>query len=298
MKEVFVAAIDGYELSLRDYDIQTPKAVIQIAHGMEEHQLRYEGLAYFLNEQGFAVVTADMRGHGPNAETLGFFAEKDGHRLLVSDMLSVRSYIDEEYSGVPVYLIAHSMGTIISRVLLQKHSDKYEKVVLMGYPSYQACACFGITLAKLIMTTRGKMSRSKTLQHITTGAFNKKIKSPRTSVDWICKNTDSVDAYLADPLCGFGFTSSAYSDLYALVELMHHHNHYVNVNSELRILMLRGTEDFCTGGKKGAADSRKVLLKAGFNKLAYKDYNGVRHEIINECVRDEVFSDIAEFFNS
>ena len=78
MKEEFLKASDDYLLSLSIYDIDKPKAVIQIAHGMEEYKERYDEFCLFLNKNGFAVVIADMRGHGKNAPLLGFFHEKEG----------------------------------------------------------------------------------------------------------------------------------------------------------------------------------------------------------------------------
>ncbi len=287
----------GYRLSLRNYMVEYPKAVIQIAHGMEEHQGRYEEFANFLNTKGYAVVTADMRGHGENAEILGHFADKDGYKLLLSDMLKIRRFIESEYEDVPVYLLAHSMGTIISRVFLQKHSDKYEKCVLIGYPCHQPHTFVGLNTANAVVAAKGAQYRSEKLGELTTGTFNKEIKTPRTTCDWICTRNEVVDGFIADPLCGQGFTAAGYRDLYSLVELMHDPKLYRNVNRDLRIYMLRGTADPCTGGDNGAKDSREVLINAGFKLLAYKDYEGMRHELLNETVRYDVYEDIAEFFN-
>ena len=80
MIEYFLKAQDGYELCLNIYDVKNPKAVVQIAHGMEEHQGRYKDFAEMLNKNGYAVVSADMRGHGKYAKTLGFFKKKEGYK--------------------------------------------------------------------------------------------------------------------------------------------------------------------------------------------------------------------------
>ena len=100
---------------VRVYKHDSPKAIVQIAHGMEEHQGRYKTFAEFLNLHGFTVVTADMRGHGANTPTdeLGWFADRDGWKLLVDDQVKVTEFIKKQYPELPVYLIAHSMGSII-----------------------------------------------------------------------------------------------------------------------------------------------------------------------------------------
>jgi hypothetical protein len=69
--EYFLKAQDGYELCLNIYDVKNPKAVVQIAHGMEEHQGRYEEFANILSKKGFIVVTSDIRGHGLEENNLG-----------------------------------------------------------------------------------------------------------------------------------------------------------------------------------------------------------------------------------
>ena len=298
MRKITLFAKDGYRLSLRDYEISEPKAVVQIAHGMEEHQLRYKEIAEYLNSCGFAVVTADMRGHGADAPVLGHFADKDGWKLLVSDMIGIRKYISKVYPDKPVYLLAHSMGTIISRVMLQKHSHSYEKVVLTGYPNAPAALPVALALSESLRTVCGPTFRSAVLREMTTGVFNKAIKNPRTGSDWLSNVPENVDRFLADPLCGQGFTAAAYGDLYALVEKMSHPERYTDVNADMRILMLRGTDDPATGGNKGAEDSRRVLREAGFGMLAYIDYEGMRHELLSEKDSGRVRRDISDFFLS
>lgn len=58
-EEKIIKSTDGYNLNLHVYDVPAPKAVIMCIHGMEEHKERYIPFAIFLQEHGFAVVTAD-----------------------------------------------------------------------------------------------------------------------------------------------------------------------------------------------------------------------------------------------
>lgn len=296
MKKYTLTANDHYSLSVHTFDIEHPQAVVQIIHGMEEHQKRYEGFARFLNENGFAVVSSDLRGHGPSAPCLGFFKEKDGDKALITDQIKIRRFIAKKYPALPVYLFAHSMGTIISRVLLQTHSEDYKKVILSGYPNFQAGAYFGLLCASVIQIFRGAAYKSKFLQDLTVGAFNRSIKSPKTEVDWICHNQDTVHAYLNDPYCGIGFTCSAFKDLYYLVIKMHDKKRYINVQKTLPILMLRGKDDPCIGNEKGSDDSFRVLRRAGFLNVKGICYFNMCHEILNETSPEKVYLDIAKFY--
>ena len=71
MKKQFIKARDGYNLELHIFEVPNAKAVVQVIHGMEEHQGRYEKFIRVLNENGFSVVSSDMRGHGKSCKDLG-----------------------------------------------------------------------------------------------------------------------------------------------------------------------------------------------------------------------------------
>lgn len=298
MEEVVLKARDGYSLNVHVFKVKNEKAVIQLIHGMEEHQERYEEFIYFLNEQRYSVVSSDMRGHGKKAPNLGYFKEKKGFIELIEDQKEITNYIKQHFSNLPIYLFAHSMGTIITRVLLEENAKDYEKVILSGYPNFQIGAYVGVLVAPLIQLFRGSKYKSKFLASLSVGTFNKKIKNPKTDCDWICSNEETVFAYREDPYCGIGFTCSAFNDLYHLVIQMHKPKLYKNINQNLEFLLLRGLEDPCVGGEKGAKDSYMVLKKAGFQLIQKVDYPNMRHEILNEKDNKKVYQDILKFYDS
>ena len=293
---MFIKARDGYLLDVHIFEAEQARAVVQIIHWMEEHQGRYEAFAEFLSANGFTVVSSDMRGHGKSAENLGYFKDKEGYIELVEDQKSVTAFIKKRFPQLPAYIFAHSMGTITTRVLLQQDSGSYEKVVLSGYPNYQKGTRLGILLTGFIKFFRGAKYKSKLIQSLSVGVFNRDIPEPKTSCDWICSREETVQAFIADPYCGFGFTCSAFSDLFHLVAMMHRPELYQNVNQELALLLLRGEGDPCTGGDQGAADSRRILSKAGFRQIRYIDYPHMRHEILQETDREKVYADILAFY--
>ncbi len=298
MKRFQINAKDSYKLSVHVFPATQPKAVIQIIHGMEEHQERYEDFAEFLCQNGYTVVTSDMRGHGMDAADLGYFKEKNGHFVLISDQVKIRKFIHYKYPGLPVYLFAHSMGTIIARVLLQLYSGYYDKTVFSGYPNYQAGVWAGLFVSSLLQKFRGPKYKSAFLQKASVDTFNKAVKNPRTEADWICSNPETVDAYLNDPYCGIGFTCSAFHDLYCLMIQMHKPEAYKNIHETMPLLMLCGKEDPCVGGKKGMADSYHTLSAAGFQEISQITYPKMRHELLNEKKRHFVYQDILDFLNT
>lgn len=298
MKAFRLMARDGYPLSIHSFDVETPKAVIQIIHGMEEHQKRYEPFIHFLNQNGYSVVSSDLRGHGPNAEVPGFFKEKRGYVELIGDQIKIRKFIAKRYPQTPVYLFAHSMGTVIARVLLQTQSKQYEKVVLSGYPNYRWQADFGLLLSSILKLLKGPKYKSALLEYASIGIFNKEIENPSSDIDWISSNPDNIKAYAEDPLCGAGFSCSAFHDLFRLLTIMHKPDNYKEVHRRMPILMLRGLDDPCTGGNKGSWDSFATLSVAGFSHIIQTDYPNMRHEILNECNCHKVYDDILKFFDA
>ena len=109
------------------------KGVLQVAHGMAEHALRYEGFAKYLNAQGYALYANDHRGHGKTAgsiENLGYFADKNGWALVVEDMYLLTQEIKKEQPNIPVFLLGHSMGSFLSRDYIGKYGKELNGVIL------------------------------------------------------------------------------------------------------------------------------------------------------------------------
>ena len=298
MEAVTLTASDGYPLSLAVFAAEQPCGYVQIIHGMEEHKERYEPFAKWLCDAGYTVVTSDLRGHGTGAPTLGFFKEKDGDRYLLADQVQIADYIQTRFHTEKIMLFAHSMGTIIARNLLCTQSHRYAKVVLCGYPNYPGAGSLrvGFFLTELLGNVRGQTYHSKLVQQVAVGNFNKKIPHPKTEVDWICSNEQTVQAYIRDPYCGHGFCVSAFHDLFMLTAAMHEPSNYKDVAAELPILMIRGDEDPCTGYEEGAKDSVAVLKQAGFSNITEITYPHMRHELLNERGNETVYADVRAFY--
>ena len=166
---------------------------------MEEHQGRYEKFIKVLNENGFSVVSSDMRGHGKSCKDLGYFKEKEGYLELIEDQKFITNFIKKYFPNLDIDLFAHSMGSIIARVLLQENSKAYKKVVLSGYPNYQKAAYTGILFTNLMTAIHGPKYKSKFILDVSKDTFNHLIKKPKTKYDWICYNEASVKSYIEDP---------------------------------------------------------------------------------------------------
>ena len=296
-QETTLSSRDGTKLFLRIYEADEHKAVVKIIHGMEEYQDRYTAFAEFLQAAGYTAVTADLRGHGPNAPVLSHIADRDGHERLLEDESAILDMIHEKWSGVPVILIGHSMGTIIARAFLQTQSREYHKVVLSGYPNPSSAASAGIVLTDVLSAIKGPKGHSSLVDGMVLGPFSKAIPDAKSPQDWLSFNPENVKKYQEDPLCGTPFTLGSYGALFRLIRMMDQPEKYEEVWKDLPILLISGREDPCTGGEKGRADSLDRLTRAGFRNIEVEVLEGMRHEILNETGREEVFRKILAFLD-
>ena len=294
-REATIPAGDSATLSLRIFEAEAPKAVVKCIHGMEEYQDRYEEFASFLQDNGYTVVTADLRGHGRTAPLLSHIADRDGHRLLLEDEKVILDEIGRRWPGLPVILFGHSMGTIVARALLQTESGRFRKTVLSGYPNPNSAAGAGILLTKLLSAFKGAKGHSGLVDGMVLGPFSKAVPDAKSPLDWLSVNQENVKRYEADPLCGVPFTLGSYNALFNLIRMMDRPEDYRNVNADLPILLISGVDDPCTGGEKGRADSLDRLKRAGFRNTEVVTLEGMRHEILNEEKREDVYRTILAF---
>lgn len=291
-------ATEGFDFDLF-VPAGTPKASVEIVHGMAEHRQRYTAFAKYLASRGYAVAIFDLPGHGTSCkkEDLGWFGEKDGWKTMEDKVLDIMKIVKERWPDVPFVLMGHSMGTILTRDVLQDHSSEFDAVILSGAPNCNPAAKSGITLAKVVRTFKGARGHSKILDQMVTGNFNKKIKNAHTPVDWLSYNTENVDRYIAEPLDGFPFTIQGYIDEMEGIVKMSNGTYHVT-RADLPIYFFAGEEDPCTGGSEGFADSIMRLHQAGYTAIDAKRYPHMRHETLNEINREDVWADVGNWLDS
>ena len=277
-----------------------PRGVVQIVHGMSEHIGRYTGFAEFLCAAGFIVCAEDHVGHGKTAATaddLGHIPLRGGEDILIEDVHTLRELVQRRcaaaHGSVPYIIFGHSMGSFITRVYLTRHGDGVAAAIICGTGQQAAVlTAAGKVLCRAIALVRGERHRSKLVDSMGAGAFNKDIQNPRTSVDWISTDPAVADAYVADPLCGQVFTVGGYHTLSAVTADSQKAALTARIPKDLPMLFIAGAED--PVGEHGAAVHRAVeqYRSAGIGRVDETIYPGVRHEILNEPIKGQVMADI------
>lgn len=278
-----------------------PRAVIQIEHGIAEHIHRYEDFMRFLAENGFIAVGDDHLGHGKsisNPDEQGFFAETDGWDHVVRDMDLLRDRMRRQYPDLPYIFFGHSMGSFLVRTYLIRYPDKYDAAIISGTGQQSAALVLGgYTIASFLTRRNGPRSEGETLNKIAFGAYCDKIDKPRTEFDWLSRDPETVDKYIADPLCGFVPKVSLYRDMMGGIRMISALKNVEKMNKEAPVLFFSGQEDPVGDYGVGVEKAYKNFCKAGLMDVMMRLYPGGRHEMLNEINRDEVYQDILRWLN-
>ncbi len=260
------------------------KGIIQIAHGMAEHLERYEAFADVLCENGFAVYINDNLGHGQsvkNKDELGYFGAKDGWKNFVEDCHKLTEIIKKENEGIPVFFFGHSMGSFVARAYSLKYADEIQGAIYCGTSGPNPAAGAGITLTNIIAKLKGDHYRSKVIDKIGFGSYNSKFEG-RTAFDWLSRDNEQVDKYIADDMCGFLFTTYGYRDLFSILSYVSSKEWFNGLSKELPVLIISGAMDPVGDYSKGIDKVCDLLKNAGKNNVEKILYPNARHEILNE----------------
>ncbi len=273
--EFTVTSSRGARLSGVRWDATSePVGVVVLVHGMGEHIRRYEETAQALVEDGYLVFGYDHRGHGRSRLTdreLGDLGP-DGWSALVTDIGRVVAMVRAEFPDLPLILLAHSMGSFAAQqFLLDGGSTTVDAVVLSG-----TAALDGLEPA-LDLEQELDLSR-----------FNAPFEPARTDFDWLSRDESIVDAYVADPLCGFGIDQESGSAMFVGARRLADAVAVSTVRTDLPILIAIGDRDPVNGGG-GLVDLLAAHYRAGgLNDVTVRVFADARHEILNETNRSEV----------
>ena len=279
-----------------------PKAVIQIAHGIADHIDRYRDFRSYLADNGFVAVGNDHLGHGHTIRhpiEQGFFAYNDGWHHAVNDMHKLYEIMQEEYAGIPYIFFGHSMGSFLTRTYLIDHPDDYHAAILSGTGHMQAAlVSSGYALATGIAKAKGLRYKSRLIDKIAFGTYNKCFEPVQTKFDWISSDAQQVAKYISDPFCGFIATASLFSDMMGGIAYITDQNRINAMNKTKPVFFLSGDMDPVGENGKGVERAYKAFCDAGIKDTYMKLYTGGRHEMLNEVNREEVYNDIVSWINS
>lgn len=272
------ASSDGLDLAGYRWDAtDSPRGAVALVHGMGEHVLRYDELASALNAEGYVVYGYDHRGHG--ASTIPGREPGDlgpgGWPALVEDIGLFIDVVRAEQPALPIVLIAHSMGSFATQQFLIDNSTRVDAVALTGTAS--------LDLLELALDLEKDLDLAM---------FNAPFAPARTDFDWLSRDEAEVDAYVADPLCGFGIDLDSAKAMFVGARRVADPATLARVRSGLPLYVAVGSKDPVNANLLLVDPFIDRLRAAGVQDLTYRVYEDARHELFNEINRAEVRADL------
>ena len=269
-----------------------PRGVIQIVHGIAEHVARYDEFANFMAEHGFLVVAEDHMGHGlsiGDQDVPGYF--EGGWFKAVSDCHRLMSYTRMEQPNVPYILLGHSMGSFMVRTMLAKYPQANISAAILSGTAWMHRSMIntGHATAALVCKTEGPQSYSPLLSTMMFGGYNRRVERRRTEFDWLSRDVASVDAYVADPLCGFSATSALVRDMMIGLRYIQEPENLDKMQKNMPILFVSGGDDPVGAYGEGVTKAWDAFRKVGMQRCDLRIYPLCRHEVLNEINKIEIY---------
>jgi alpha-beta hydrolase superfamily lysophospholipase len=265
VREERIKAADGIELFVRSWR-PTPKArgVVAICPGFNSHSGHYVWAAEQLRSAGFAVYAVDLRGRG----------RSDGERYYVksfseyeSDLASLVSLARSREPGLPLFLLGHSAGGVISCAYALYHQGDVAGLICESFAFRVPAPDFALAVFK-------------GLSHVAPHAHVLKLHNEYFSRDaaWVkTLNEDTLIAHEVQP-------TLTLAEMVRADEKLEKDFHLIR----LPLLILHGTADKVT-----VPDGSQLFYEtAGSKDRTINLYQGHYHDLLNDTGREKVMTDI------
>ena len=275
---------------------ENPTRNLIIVTGMEEYAGRYDEFATYLNTLGYNVVCLDHYGQGQTAGEVGrlgktirgsfSFAVDNVHKL--AETLKAANHL-------PVYVMGHSMGSFVTQTYIQKYSDDVEKAIIMGSngPNGKLLFKVGALVTRLKVNDANWNKPGTFFANLSFNGYRKHF--PESEFAWLSVNKANVEEYTASKYCGYGSSMGFYYEMLNGCAQLFNKENLQNIRKELPILVIAGGDDPVGSFGKGPEKLAEMYTKLGITNTTLKLYPGLRHEILNEDIKEDIYKDIANF---
>lgn len=312
MKDLIFESYDGTLLKQYVFEPNSkPKAIVQIAHGMQEYSATYFPFASFLAEHGYMVVLFDQRGHGKSvkAEDLGRVGKEQKNAVslpadfdlkkiqddifwqTLADHILMTKRLKADYD-LPIYFVGHSYGSFVGQAYLENCFD-VDKVVLIGSGYMKKPSIlFGKVVADLGKTFVGKDKVAKVVESVSFEKYKKMFDNG----SWITSDQSETEKFYADPLNGTPFSYGFYASMFKH-QLKHPNPKALRmVDKNMPIYIVSGQDDVIGDKGKGTKKLFDTYKKCGLN-VQIQLFPKLRHAILQESQKDKIFGIILEFLD-
>lgn len=249
-----------------------PRGLVLLVHGLGEHSGRYDHVVQALVEDGFHVYALDHIGHGRSGGEREIIERFDD---FLQPVQTLRGMMTEAHPGLPLFVLGHSMGGLISTHHVLAHPEGLAGLVLSG-PALRV----NPNLSPVTIWIGRILS----------------VLSPKTGVrkvapETVCRDPEVVKAYVADPLVFHGLTPARLAaELLGAIRALSDRRPEI----KLPLMAMQGLEDRLVD-TSGAA---WLIAGASSQDKTLHEYPGLFHEVFNEPEKAQVIGDLREWLRA
>ncbi len=277
------------------------KGTILVLHGMQEHSGRYDDFAVFMAENGYIVLSYDHLGHGRTAKTeddFGFFTTKNSVKTVVNNADKMADFFHQKYANTPHFLLGHSMGSFIARCLLGQSSEKFQGAMIVGTGDKTKIATFSKNVLWAFNSCAPKRKNkyaNKLFLKVNNAKFKNENKKDKTR--WMSLSVKNRMDFINDKYNGIHFSNNGFYTVLNLQNKATKKKWAKNIPLDFPLFFVSGSDDPIGNFGKGIENIVRKLEKQKFTKVKMKLYPKMRHEILNEDIKEEVYQDILKWMN-
>ncbi len=247
-----------------------PRGVVVIVPGFNAHSGQYIWVAEQFVAKGLAVYAVDLRGRG-KSDGERFYVQHFGD--YVSDVAGLMGLVKAREPGLPVFLLGHSAGGVVSCIYTIEHQAELAGLICESFAHQVPAADFALAVLK-------------GLSHVAPHAHVLHLKNEDFSRD-----PDAVAAMNADPLIAHETQpTQTVAEMVRADERLKKEFPLI----VLPVMILHGTADKATR----PSGSKFFYETAGSTDKTLKLYEGHYHDLLNDIGKEEVMADIQAWIDA
>ena len=281
------------------FEVEDAKGAVVLAHGMAEHAARYSEMGEYYNKYGLNFYAFDYYGHGYSKhddERVGLLRTNNLIESILFCMKMTHDYVKSLNDTIPMYLFAHSMGSMCAQRYIELYPNDYDKVILSGTDIGGFKYKFLKAITKPIIKAHGYNCYNDTIKKLTLDSFDNHFKKEKTSLAWLSLNKENIETYKNDPLCGEVYPVGYFNSLAENLNQAWKVENIKKIQAK-KILLITGIDDPVSNFSKSPIKLNKKYQKLGINSNCIV-FENARHESFNEKeeTKEKVFETITNFY--
>jgi alpha-beta hydrolase superfamily lysophospholipase len=271
MNESYFEGVGGLKIFTRSWcpAMEKPRAVVVIVHGFNSHSGQYLWVAEQFVANGLAVYALDLRGRG-KSEGERFYVEKIEDYL--DDVDTLVTMVKAQEPGLPVFVLGHSAGGVISCMYMLEHQAKIAGLICESFAHELPAPDFVLAVLKGV-------SYIAPHAHVFTLKNEDFSRDPKVVESM---NTDPLIAGESQPAQTAAVMVRADERLKQEFGLI-----------TLPVFILHGTLDKATK----PSGSQHFYEKVGSTDKTLKLYEGHYHDLLNDIDKEVVMADIQRWLD-